>query len=142
MLGILSAAVTATSFVVSIFVANRVYARFGVAGAVLLPIVYVVGFAVWCCSRSRPPRPRFAQQSTQRGLSNSSWSAFYNVVPAVRRAQVLAFNDGVPGQFGTACRGRPAPRRRALLAPDQLFWVGLATALVDGGRGRDPAGLR
>src|SRR6185369_1882014 len=47
-LGTISAAVTATSFVVSIVLANRIYARFGVAGAALvLPIVYVVGFGVW-----------------------------------------------------------------------------------------------
>src|SRR6185436_14920840 len=43
---------------------------------------------------------RLVQQVTQRGLSNASWSAFYNVVPADRRAQVLAFNDGIPGQLG------------------------------------------
>ena len=44
-LGLLSAAVTATSFVVSLVLANRVYARFGVAGAaLLLPLVYLGGF--------------------------------------------------------------------------------------------------
>ena len=59
-------------------------------------------------SRSRSDRGRcfrFTQQTTQRGLSNAAWSAFYNVVPSERRAQVLAFNDGVPGQIGTILSG-------------------------------------
>ena len=132
-LGILSAAVTATSFLVSILVANRVYARFGVsAGAVLLPIVYVVGFGVWLVAFSFPTAAafRFTQQVAQRGLSNSSWSAFYNVVPAERRAQVLAFNDGIPGQLGTILVGVLLLAAGRILTPDQLFWVGLLTALV------------
>ena len=132
-LGILSAAVTATSFLVSIFVANRVYARFGVsAGALLLPIVYVVGFGAWLVLFSFPTAAafRFTQQVAQRGLSNSSWSAFYNVVPADRRAQVLAFNDGIPGQFGTILVGILLLAASRFLTPDQLFWVGLLTALV------------
>ena len=44
-------------------------------------------------------------QVTQRGLSNAAWSAFYNTVPAHRRAQVMAFQDGVPGQLGTILSG-------------------------------------
>ena len=67
----------------------------------------------------------------------------YNVVPAVRRAQVLAFQDGVPGQVGTAlsgvlllAAGAPARARPVLLAGPR-----------DGAdpcrsRDRDPAALR
>ena len=132
-LGTISAAVTATSFVVSIVLANRIYARFGVAGAALvLPLVYVVGFAVWILRFSFGTAAAlvFAQQSIQRGLSNAAWSAMYNVVPAVRRAQVLAFQDGVPGQVGTALSGVLLLAAGRLLAPDQFFWLGLATALI------------
>ena len=132
-LGTISAAVTATSFVVSIVLANRIYGRFGVAGAALvLPLVYVVGFAVWILRFSFGTAAAlvFAQQSIQRGLSNAAWSAMYNVVPAVRRAQVLAFQDGVPGQVGTALSGVLLLAAGRLLAPDQFFWLGLATALI------------
>jgi HEAT repeat protein len=132
-LGLLSAAVTATSFVVSFFVANRLYARFGVSiGALLQPIVYAIGFAVWLVAFTFPTAAafRFSQQVTQRGLSNASWSAFYNVVPADRRAQVLAFNDGVPGQVGTILSGVMLLLVSRILAPDQLFWIGAVTALV------------
>jgi hypothetical protein len=140
-LGTISAAVTATSFVVSIVLANRIYGRFGIAGAALvLPLVYVVGFAVWILRFSFGTAAAlvFAQQSIQRGLSNAAWSAMYNVVPAMRRAQVLAFQDGVPGQVGTALSGvlllvAGAPRARpgVLAGPRD-------GADPDRGRDRDP----
>ena len=124
---------TATSFLVSAFVARRVYARFGVsAGALLLPLVYLVGFGVWLAWFTFPTAMavRFAQQVTQRGISNASWSAFYNVVPAERRAQVMAFNDGVPGQVGTILSGVLLLLASRALAPDVVSWLGLAIAAV------------
>ena len=120
-LGLLSAAMMAASFVTSIGLANRVYARFGIAtAALILPIVYVAGFGTWLIAFTVATAiaVRFAQQVTQQGLSNAAWSAFYNVVPRERRARVLSFMDGVPGQLGTslwACCSSPPGRssRRA-----------------------------
>ncbi len=132
-LGFLSAAVTATSFVISLVVANRVYARFGVATAALvLPIVYVAGFALWLIQFSFATAAivRFTQQVTQRGLSNAIWSAFYNVVPSARRAQVLAFMDGVPGQLGIILSGVLLLGAGRLFALDQVFLLGIGAALV------------
>jgi len=132
-LGLLSAAVTATSFVVSLVAANRVYARFGVATAALvLPIVYVAGFGLWLVQFSFATAAivRFGQQVTQRGLSNAIWSAFYNVVPSARRAQVLAFMDGVPGQLGIMLSGLLLLGAGRLFALDQVFLLGFAAAVV------------
>ena len=132
-LGLLSAAVTATSFAVSLVLANRIYARFGVAtAAVALPVVYLGGFGLWLVSFSVATAAlvRFVQQVTQRGISNAAWSAFYNVVPNERRAQVMAFNDGVPGQVGTALSGVLLLAAGTILAPDQVFWLGAAAALA------------
>jgi HEAT repeat protein len=132
-LGLLSAAVTATSFLLSVTLANRIYARFGVtSGAVILPAVYLAGFALWLVqfSFATAALVRFAQQVTQRGISNSAWSAFYTTVPAERRAQVIAFNDGVPVQVGIILSGVLLLAAGRILAPDQVFWLGAATALV------------
>ena len=132
-LGLLSAAVTATSFVVSLAIANRVYARFGVATAALaLPLVYVAGFGLWLVqfSFATAALVRFTQQVTQRGLSNAAWSSFYNVIPAERRAQVLAFIDGVPGQLGMMLSGLLLLAAGRLFAAEQVFWLGLATAIA------------
>ena len=124
---------TATSFIVSLTIANRVYARFGVATAALvLPVVYVAGFGLWLVqfSFATAALVRFTQQVTQRGLSNAAWSAFYNVMPAERRAQVLAFIDGVPGQIGMILSGLLLLGAGRLFAADQVFWLGIAAAVV------------
>ena len=148
-LGLLSAAVTATSFVVSIVLANKVYARFGVAGAALvLPVVYLGGFGLWLVAFSfaTPAIFRFTQQVAQRGVSNAAWSAFYNVLPSERRAQVLAFNDGVPGQVGTIVSGLLLLAAGSVLSRDAVFWLGgltaiLCIAIVVGIRRRYPASI-
>jgi len=132
-LGLLSTAITATSFIVSVVVANRVYARLGVAsGAIVLPIVYLVGFGLWIVQFTFATAVivRFTQQVTQRGISNASWSAFYNVVPSAPRAQVLAFMDGVPGQLGTILSGLLLLAAGTILAPTQVFLLGAGTAVV------------
>lgn len=130
-LGLLSAAVTGVSFLVSILVANRLYARFGIAGAaLLLPLVYLVGFGTWLVGFSLATAigVRFAQQVTQRGVSNAAFGALYNVVPSARRAQVLAFVDGVPGQVGTVLSGVLLLVVAALLERTQVFVIGIVTA--------------
>ena len=132
-LGLIAAVVTATSFVVSLLVANRFYRRFGVAAAALvLPVVYLVGFSVWIVQFTfvTAAAVTIVLQVTQRGISNAAWSAFYNVVPSTRRAQAIAFNDGVPGQIGTMLSGILLLTAGRLLAPEQVFWLGLAAAVV------------
>lgn len=130
-LGLLSAAVTGTSFVVAVLVANRLYARLGIAGsALLLPVVYLVGFTTWLIGFSLATAigVRFAQQVTQRGVSNAAFGAMYNVVPSARRAQVLAFIDGVPGQLGTVLSGVLLLVVAAFLERAQIFVLGIVTA--------------
>ena len=132
-LGLLSAAVTATSLVVSLLIAPRIYSRFGVAtGALMLPVVYLVGFGLWLVALTplTAVLVRYAQQVTQRGISNAAWSAFYNVVPAAKRPQVLAFNDGVPIQLGIILSGILILTVETVLTPDQIPWLGVAAAVI------------
>jgi Cyclic nucleotide-binding domain len=132
-LGLLSTAVTATSFVVSLVLANRLYARFGIAaGALALPLVYLAGFGLWIVrfNFATAAAVRFTQQVAQRGLSNAAWSAFYNVIPADRRAQALAFNDGVPGQLGTILSGVLLLATAGLVSMEPVFALGMVTAVV------------
>jgi HEAT repeat protein len=131
--GLILTGVTATSFLMSLTLAARLYARFGVsAGGLLLPIAYLVGFGLWIVSFGVATAilVRWTQQSTQRGLSNAAWSAVYNVVPAQRRAQVLAFNDGVPGQIGIVLSGLLLIAAQRFLGLEQVFWLGAVTAAV------------
>jgi HEAT repeat protein len=132
-IGTISAIVTAGSFVVSLVVAGRFYARLGVASAaLLLPLAYLVGFGVWIVSFTFATAAlvQATVQVTQRGLSNAAWSAFYNTVPAYRRAQVMAFQDGVPGQLGTILSGVLLLTAARVMEPAQVFWLGAAFAAV------------
>ena len=132
-LGLLSAATTAVSFVVAVFLANRLFARFGIATvALILPVVYLAGFGIWLVRFSFATAVgfRFAQQVTQRGVSNAAWSAFYNVVPGDRRAQVLAFMDGVPGQIGIALAGLLLLAAGDLLSQTATFVLGAVAAVA------------
>ena len=106
-LALFSAAVTASSFLIGVLLANRVYARFGVAtAAVILPVVYILGFGTWLVRFGLVTAiaVRYAQQVTQRGISNAAWGAFFSVIPAGRRGPVMAVIDGVPAG-GTTSRG-------------------------------------
>lgn len=131
--GTVSAIVMATSFLVSLVLANRFYGRFGVAaGGLVLPLVYLGGFAVWIVRFTFPTAAAVSivQQVTQRGLSNTAWSAFYNVVPVARRAQVLTFMDGVPSQLGVIAAGLLALTAGQFLAPELVPWIGLVIAAL------------
>jgi HEAT repeat protein len=132
-IGTISAIVTAASFVVSLALAGRFYARFGVASAaLLLPLIYLAGFGVWIVSFTFATAAlvQGTVQVTQRGLSNAAWSAFYNTVPAHRRAQVMAFQDGVPGQLGTILSGVLLLSAARVLEPTQVFWLGAIVAAI------------
>ena len=132
-IGTISAIVTAASFVVSLAVAGRFYTRFGVASAaLLLPLVYLLGFGVWIVSFAFATAAlvQATVQVTQRGLSNAAWSAFYNTVPAHRRAQVMAFQDGVPGQLGTILSGVLLLTAARVMEPAQVFWLGAVVAAI------------
>lgn len=132
-LGIIAATITAISFVVSLAVADRFYRRFGIAGAaLLLPVVYLGGFGLWIVSFTFATAAAFTivQQVTQRGISNSAWGATYNVLPSAHRAQAIAFMDGVPGQIGTVLVGVLLLLSTSLLAPEQIFWLGLLAAAI------------
>ncbi|MGH2474070.1 MAG: hypothetical protein ACRDIL_02300, partial [Candidatus Limnocylindrales bacterium] len=132
-LGLLQTAITAIAFVVSLSLANRLYARAGVAaGALALPVVYLAGFGLWLVQFSfvTAAAVRAAQQVTQRGVSNAAWSAFYNVIPADKRPLAMAFNDGVPGQLGTILSGALLLIVSGMAGLEPIFWLGLVTASV------------
>ena len=133
--GLVQAGVTAISFVVSIVFANRLFARFGVvAAALILPVVYVLGFGTWLITftLATAVAVSFSQQVVQRSISNAAWSALYTVVPSERRPQVLAFMDGVPGQLGASLSGVLLLAAGAIAATSltPVFVLGLATALI------------
>ena len=82
-------------------------------------------------SRSRPRRSSGSPSRSPSAASRTPPGARSTTSSrAERRAQVLAFNDGVPGQIGTILSGLLLLASGTLLARDQVFWLGAGTALV------------
>jgi HEAT repeat protein len=135
-LGTFSSIVTAATFLVSLLLANRVYARVGIVNSVLLlPITYLLGFAVFSLDYNLRGAmiARFAQLVVLSGLAGTAWNALFNVVPSGRRGQVLAFNNGVPSQAGVMLSGLLLILGERLLTAEQVFLMGGLVALLCAG---------
>jgi HEAT repeat protein len=130
-LGLFNGVNTAVAFVVSLFLANKLFARFGIMVCVLaLPVIYLLGFGGLIVA------PvfliivafRFVQMLWLSGVADPAWQAMFNVVPPERRDQVRTFISGVPEQAGTFIAGGILIIGEQTLAPGQLYFIGLFAA--------------
>ncbi len=134
-LGLFSGIATAVTFLVSLLIANRIYARVGIVNSVLiLPLTYLVGFVVFASqySLAGAVAARFSQLVILQGVAGTAWSALFNVVPSQKRGQVLAFEDGVPSQLGVALSGVMLILGERVLNTTEIFVMGIAVTLVCG----------
>ena len=116
-LGLFNGIITVASLVVSLALANRLYARFGVVNAIVgLGVVYAAAFGALALSGVVPAlaavgifpllvAARFAQLTWLTGVADTAYQALFNPVPPERRDQIRAFMEGVPGQAGIALAG-------------------------------------
>ena len=128
-LGLFSALATAATFLVSLLGVNRLFARLGVVLTLLiLPVVYLVGFATWLASFTLATAVpvRGSQWIAVNAIGSTAWSALFNVVPGRRRGEVMAFMFAVPTQVGTAAAGAVLIAGSELSA--QISAIGLALA--------------
>jgi HEAT repeat protein len=124
---------TAVAFLVSLFLANRLFARFGIMGMNLLyPIIYLAGFGVLAVSAAFPALVviRFIQTAYLSGIAGTAYQAVFNVVPPERRDQTRTFIEGLPGQAGTLIAGLVLVVGAQTLQPQQLYLIGLFTAVL------------
>ncbi|MEW6400305.1 MAG: HEAT repeat domain-containing protein [Chloroflexota bacterium] len=131
--GLFNSLTTAVTFLASLFLANRVYARVGIVNSVLLmPLTYIFGFAVFGISYSLSGGiiARFAQLVVLGGIAGTAWNALFNVVPSQKRGQVLAFNNGVPSQIGVMLSGLLLIVAENYLSVRQVFLIGALVALL------------
>ena len=132
-LGLFNGVSTAAAFLASLFLANRLFARFGVMFCILVfTVIYLVGFAglalfpVFIIIVSF----RFVQMLWLSGIADPAYQAMFNVVPGERRDQVRTFIDGVPEQAGVFIAGAVLIIGEQTLAPQQLYIVGLIAAAL------------
>ncbi len=134
-LGLFSGITTAVTFLVSLLLANRVYARLGIVNSVLvLPVTYLLGFVVFASNYSLAGgvAARFAQLIVLQGIAGTAWSALFNVVPSQKRGQVLAFENGLPSQLGVALSGLLLILGERVMTTTQIFLMGIAVTLACG----------
>jgi hypothetical protein len=130
-LGLFNGAITIAALLLSLFLANRIYARIGVVNSlVAFTAIYVVGFVALAL---RPGFAtvvgfRFAQMTWLTGVADTAYQALFNPVPPDRRDQTRAFMEGVPGQVGIALAGVLLIVGDRALEPAQLSFVGIVSA--------------
>ncbi len=132
-LGLFSSVVTAATFVISLLVASRLYARMGVATAVLVfPLVYLSGFVLWAIhfNLTTAVIARGAQMIVLGGIASTAWNAFFNVVCSEKRGQVQMFEAAVPSQIGVVASGILLILGDRVLTTTQIFVMGMVTAVL------------
>jgi len=134
-LGLFSSITTATTFLVSLFIANRLYTRLGIVSSVLLlPLTYIFGFGFFAFNYNLigAVTARFTQMVMLSGAAESGWNALFNVVPSQKRGQVLAFQNGLPSQIGVILSGVLLILGEKVLTVQQIFLMCGAFAVVCG----------
>ncbi|HET7090537.1 MAG TPA: HEAT repeat domain-containing protein [Anaerolineae bacterium] len=132
-LGTFQGVTTAAAFLTSLFVANRLFARFGIMAARMgLPVIGVIGFSVLAVYPVFPAIAafRFFDSTWTQGVSSAAYQAVFNVVPPQRREQTRAFISAVPDQIGTIVAGLILAVGQQALQPQHLYLVGLGAALI------------
>jgi HEAT repeat protein/ATP/ADP translocase len=132
-LGLFQSLNTGAALLLSLLIANRLFARFGIMPMLLVfPIVYLIGFGAltFAAPFSLLVAIRFAQMSYMSGVADTSWQALFNVVPPEQRDQVRAFVGGVPAQAGTIIAGLVLVVGEQALQPQNLYLIGFAAAAL------------
>jgi len=132
-LGLFNGLSTAAAFLTSIFLANRLYTRFGIMNALLaLPIIYLIGFGSLTLTDTFAViiAFRFMQMLWLSGIADSAYQTMFNAAPPARRDQVRAFIDGIPSQAGTFIAGMILIIGEQAFSSQQLAIVGLASAIA------------
>jgi len=132
-LGLFMGVSNGIGFVTALFLANRLFARFGLVTMVLtLPLIYLAGFAVVSFGASflLVVTFRLVQVVWVNGVWASAWQGLFNVVPPERRHRVRTFMDGVPLQSGIVTAGILLILAERVLAPPQIAYVGVGAAAL------------
>ncbi len=131
-LGLFSSLATGATFVFSLLVTNRLFARFGLVLTLLLvPVVYATGFGIWLAGFGLVTAAfvRGTQWVAVNAIQGSGYAALFNVLGPRRRGPVLALMSAVPAQVGTVVAGLLL-MVGAAWADRVGFTIGLAAALI------------
>jgi MFS family permease len=126
-LGLFMGAANGAALLISLLVANRLFARFGLLAMLLvLAGVYLAGYAALTVQATfgAVVAFRFVQMMWFSGVWTTGWQALFNIVPAERRARTRSFMDAGPLQAGIVVAGVLLILADQVLAPEHLYAVG------------------
>ncbi|MBI5712761.1 MAG: HEAT repeat domain-containing protein [Chloroflexi bacterium] len=132
-LGLFQGISTAAAFLASLFLANRLFTRFGIMSMILaLPIIYLIGFGALAVFNIFVALVafRFVQMLWLAGIADSAYQAMFNAVPSEKRDQVRTFIGGVPEQAGTFIAGLVLVIGEQSMQSQSLYVIGLITAAM------------
>lgn len=132
-LGVFFGLMNAAALVLSLFVVNRLFARFGVALMVLvLPVIYLAGFGFLAIHSSFVVLVafRFAQLLWVYAVWSPGWEALFNVVPADRRSAIRTMMEAGPRQAGAVAAGVLLLAADRVLPSRYVFVIGAAAAAL------------
>ena len=132
-LGLFQGVTTGIAFLISLFLANRLYAALGFMATLLaFTLLYLVGFSVLLVSATFTLLiiVRFTQMVWMQGISDSAFQATFNLVPEKQREQTRAFINGFPQQIGVVMTGLILIVGQEWLRPQHLYLIGILAALV------------
>jgi HEAT repeat protein len=132
-LGLFLGTTTSVALLLSLLLANRLYALFGFMSAILAyAVIYLTGFAALAVYGAFAALVllRFLQMSWTLGVVDSAFQATFNVVPAERREQTRTFIIGVPMQAGVVLVGLLLAVAQQTLQDQQLYLIGVGTAAL------------
>lgn len=130
-LGIYRGVVTGSALLVSLLIATRFNARYGLmAGLLALAVFDLIGFSA--LSVSAPflgiVAFRYFHEIWQSGIVRTAWFALFNIVPSLRREQTRMFVDGICVQFGVMLVGVTLLIGTEVMAAHELFLIGTVAA--------------
>lgn len=132
-LGVFQGLSMGATFLTSLFVANRLYARFGFMTAIFAyPLLYFFGFSALAISAVFPVLVvfRFSQLLWSEAVSEGANHAMYNLVPLQQREQTRAFVRGIANPAGISLVGGVLLAGERLLPPASIYLVGMIVAAV------------
>jgi HEAT repeat protein len=132
-LGLFNAAINGPALMVSVFIASRLFATFGVATMVLiLGVIYLSGFAALAIGVGFAILVAFRliQMVWVNSVWITGWQALFTIVPPERRGQVTSFMDGAAWQVGVMLAGGAIILSRVLRGNQAVFVFGIAGSVV------------
>lgn len=131
-LGLVSGAAVTVSFLLSLFVVNRLFSRFGVRNMLLvMPITNLIGFLLMSLNFSFAPVifARFSQLTVFLGVRGAADPTLYNLVPGEVQETARGFIQGFCQQLAFVLAGLCMLLGAALGIP-VVLWIGLVLCVI------------